>query len=65
MGAIARVQCEYKPHEKELHLRLFPSRADDDCALELWSLDYKKGVFEQEFGVKLVATLESASVAVS
>lgn len=65
MGAIARVQCEYKPHEKELHLRLFPSRANDDCALELWSLDYKKGVFEQEFGVKLVATLESASVAVS
>ena len=65
MGAINRVQCEYKPDEQELHLRLFPSRPNDDCALELWSLDYKKTVFEQEFGVKLVAKLESASVAVS
>ncbi len=65
LGAIGRVQCEYKSEEKVLHLRLFPSRPDDDCALELWSLDYKKGVLEQEFEVKLMATLESASVVVS
>jgi hypothetical protein len=28
-------------------------------------LDYKKGVFEQEYGVKVVATLEPAAVTVN
>jgi exopolyphosphatase/guanosine-5'-triphosphate,3'-diphosphate pyrophosphatase len=65
IGAIARVQCEYRPDAKELHLHLVPSQPDDDCALELWSLDYKKHVFEEEFGVKVLATLEPGSVAVS
>jgi exopolyphosphatase/guanosine-5'-triphosphate,3'-diphosphate pyrophosphatase len=65
IGAIARVECEYRPNEKELHLRLFPAQVGDDCALELWSLNYKKGVIEEELGIKLVATLESAPVTVS
>lgn len=63
IGAIVRVQCESLTEEQEFHLKIFPSRADDDCGLELWSLDYKKGVFETEFEVKLVATLESSVVA--
>lgn len=63
IGAIERLQCEYRP-EGELHLQLFPTHLEDDCALELWSLDYKKDVFEGEFNVKLVATLEPAVVAV-
>ncbi|KAB8334863.1 Ppx/GppA family phosphatase [Scytonema tolypothrichoides VB-61278] len=58
IGAIMRVQCEYLTEEQEFHLKIFPSRADDDCGLELWSLDYNKGVFESEFCVKLVANLE-------
>lgn len=62
IGAITRMQCEYLPEQQELHLKVFPSRADDDCALELWSLDYNKGVFEAEFGVKLVANLEPIAV---
>lgn len=61
IGAIARVQCEYIAEKKELYLKLYPSRTDDNCALELWSLDYKKDVFEEEFGVKLTATLESTT----
>lgn len=65
IGAIARVQCEYYPDIRELHLRLQASKPDDECALELWSLNYEKGVFEAEYGVKLVATLEAAPVAVS
>jgi exopolyphosphatase/guanosine-5'-triphosphate,3'-diphosphate pyrophosphatase len=65
IGAIERVQCNYHPDEKELYLHLFPSQPDDDCALEIWSLDYKKGVFEEEFGVKLVVTLEAAAGIVS
>lgn len=65
IGAIGQVQCEYRPDDQELHLRLQASQPDNDCALELWSLDYEKGVFEAEYGVKLVATLEPAPVAVS
>ncbi|MHC5832439.1 MAG: Ppx/GppA family phosphatase, partial [Nostoc sp.] len=63
IGAIAQVECECYPQLRQCNLLIFPSESDDDCALELWSLDYKKGVFEEEFGVKLVATLEKSSVA--
>lgn len=62
IGAIGQVQGEYLREAQEFKLRVFPSRTDDDCALELWSLDYNKGVFEAEFGVKLVANLESIAV---
>ena len=65
IGAIQRVRCEYRRDVRELHLRLEASRPDDDCALELWSLNYEKGVFEAEYAVKLVATLEPAAVVVS
>ncbi|MGK7873947.1 MAG: HD domain-containing protein [Xenococcaceae cyanobacterium] len=65
IGAIKELQCKYDPEYKKLHLRLVPSQPDDDCALELWNLDYKKSIFEEEYGVKVVATLESTPVAVS
>lgn len=64
IGAVKRVQCEYRPEVQEFHLHLQPSQPDDNCALELWSLDYKKAPFEAEYGVKLVATLEPAAVVV-
>ncbi|MBE9035024.1 Ppx/GppA phosphatase family protein [aff. Roholtiella sp. LEGE 12411] len=62
IGAIAQVQCEYYPQFRHVNLLIFSSQTDDDCALELWSLDYKKGVFEEEFGVKLIATLQNSAV---
>jgi exopolyphosphatase/guanosine-5'-triphosphate,3'-diphosphate pyrophosphatase len=62
IGAVSHVNCEYLPHANELKMLIFPSEVGDDCALELWSLDYKKGVFEQEFGVKLVANLVNTGV---
>ncbi len=65
IGAIKQVRCEYRPQVQEFHLHLEPSQPDDDCALELWSLDYKKAPFEAEYGVKLIATLELVAVAVS
>jgi exopolyphosphatase/guanosine-5'-triphosphate,3'-diphosphate pyrophosphatase len=64
IGAIERVQCQYFPHNQEFKLQIVPSHPDDDCALELWSLDYKKGAFEAEFGVKLVANLEAPGLAI-
>ncbi|MEA5577209.1 Ppx/GppA phosphatase family protein [Anabaena sp. UHCC 0451] len=61
IGAVSRVQCEYFPNIQKFQMLIFASRLGDDCALELWSLDYKKGVFENEFGVKLVANLVNIS----
>ncbi len=57
LGAIRELRCEYRPEVQELHLWLIPSFPGDDCALELWSLNYERPVFEAEFGIKLVATL--------
>jgi exopolyphosphatase/guanosine-5'-triphosphate,3'-diphosphate pyrophosphatase len=62
IGAIARVQCEYNPDSQELKLHIFPSHADEDCALELWSVNLKKDVFEAEFQLKLVPTLSTVTV---
>ncbi|MBR8826399.1 MAG: Ppx/GppA family phosphatase [Gomphosphaeria aponina SAG 52.96 = DSM 107014] len=58
IGAIKKLDCKYDAEYQKLHLRLIPAYPNDDCALELWSLDYKKEVFEEEYGVKVVATLE-------
>ena len=57
IGAIQHFECKYDAEYRQLHLHLFPVQAEDDCALELWNLDYKKVVFEEEFNVKVVATL--------
>lgn len=65
IGAIASVKCEYRPAARELHLHLQPASPDDECILERWSLDQKKGAFEAEYGVKLVTVLERVPVAVS
>ena len=61
IGAISHVQCEYVPNFKEFKMLIFPSLIDDECALEMWSLDYKKGVFEEEFGLRFVAILMNTS----
>ena len=58
IGAISRIECDYSQDNKELHLKLFPSNPDDDCDIELWSFGYSKLVFEEQFGVNLVASLQ-------
>ncbi|XHU96692.1 MAG: Ppx/GppA family phosphatase [cyanobacterium endosymbiont of Rhopalodia gibba] len=55
--AIKTVNCRYNEEDKELYLHLLPTDSNDDCALELWNLNYNKLVFENEFGVKVIATL--------
>jgi exopolyphosphatase/guanosine-5'-triphosphate,3'-diphosphate pyrophosphatase len=64
IGAIEKIECHYSNTHRELYLYLFPKQEDDDCALELWSLDYKKVIFEEEFGVKVVASLEAKSLVI-
>jgi exopolyphosphatase/guanosine-5'-triphosphate,3'-diphosphate pyrophosphatase len=58
LGAIKYVQCDLDAKQRELHLYLMPAFPNDDCALELWSLDYKKDIFEAEFDVTLIPHLE-------
>jgi exopolyphosphatase/guanosine-5'-triphosphate,3'-diphosphate pyrophosphatase len=57
IGAISHIQCEYFLNFKEFKMFIFPSMINDECALEMWSLDYKKGIFEEEFGLKFAAIL--------
>lgn len=59
IGAIRSIKCQYLP-EQEMRLLIDSSQPMDDCALELWSLDYKKGSFETEYGIKLVPVLRSS-----
>jgi exopolyphosphatase/guanosine-5'-triphosphate,3'-diphosphate pyrophosphatase len=65
IGAIKQVTCQHRPEARELRLSIQPAQVGDDCALELWSLDFKKESFETEFGLMLVPVLESAPVPVN
>jgi exopolyphosphatase/guanosine-5'-triphosphate,3'-diphosphate pyrophosphatase len=60
IGAVQQVRCEFRPEAQELHLWLQPMQPGDDCALELWSVNYKKATFEAEYGLKLLPQLETA-----
>lgn len=57
IGAIDSLQAQFEAETRVLTLHLKPARPYEDCASELWSLDYKKELFEEEFGVKLAAQL--------
>ncbi len=56
-GAIARVRCHFDPKQRILDVTVIPHEIGDDCALELWSLDYKKPIFEEEFDIQLKAKI--------
>ncbi len=56
-GAVARVRCDFDSKQKVLDVTVIPHEIGDDCALELWSLDYKKPIFEEEFNIQLQAKL--------
>ncbi|WP_083260489.1 HD domain-containing protein [Cyanobacterium sp. IPPAS B-1200] len=57
LGAIKNLECKYDSEYDKLHLHLTPTVKNDDCALELWNLEYKKPIFENEFEVKVLANL--------
>jgi exopolyphosphatase/guanosine-5'-triphosphate,3'-diphosphate pyrophosphatase len=64
IGAISDFKCEHRPEVREFHLRLQLLNPSDDCTLELWSLDYKKPSFEDEYNLTLVVTREQTMVPV-
>ncbi len=65
IGAISRIQCDYNPQTKDFKLRIYPLHPNDDCSLEMWSLDYSKEVFETEFNLKVTVVLEPTVITVS
>lgn len=63
IGAIRQVRCEFNGETRELRLLLQAAHPDDDCALELWSLDNKKGSLEEGYHIHLTPILEPVSIA--
>jgi exopolyphosphatase/guanosine-5'-triphosphate,3'-diphosphate pyrophosphatase len=64
IGAVAQVNCQCHWEAGEFQISLKPADPQDDCALELWSLNFEKEAFEIEYGLKVVASLESLAVVV-
>lgn len=59
IGAIKHVICQPHPESQTFRLLIQPANLEDDCALELWSLNYKKASFETEFGLRLEPVLDT------
>lgn len=57
IGAIKSVHCYFDADAHVLHMDVKAANPNDDCASELWNLDYKKDYFEQVFEVTLQAHL--------
>ncbi|HSM81956.1 MAG TPA: Ppx/GppA phosphatase family protein [Nodosilinea sp.] len=57
IGAIKSIHCHFDADAHLLNMEVKAANPNDDCASELWNLDYKKDYFEQVFEVKLGARL--------
>jgi exopolyphosphatase / guanosine-5'-triphosphate,3'-diphosphate pyrophosphatase len=57
IGAVQKICCDWEPNTNKFQIQLIPKDPNDDCQLELWSLDFKKAWFEQEFNLKVQGTL--------
>ncbi len=57
MGAIAQVRCQLDADSQTLYLNLRPRDRQDDCLLELWSLEQNKVEVEKAFGVRVLPIL--------
>lgn len=62
IGAIERIRCQVLPELQEMRLYLTAVDLEDDCELELWSLNLKKSSFEAAYGLKLTPVLEGVPV---
>ncbi len=60
-GAIANLETHHDRSAGAITITITPVRADNNCELELWNINYKKEWFEEVFGLKLKAQLASHS----
>ena len=59
VGAVANISATYDSENHALYMDVKSASPDDDCASELWNLDYKKDYFEDVFETTLKARLVS------
>ncbi|MBD2232911.1 Ppx/GppA phosphatase family protein [Phormidium tenue] len=59
IGAVESIHCNFDADAHLLTIEVKAANPNDDCASELWNLDYKKTYFEQVFEVNLTAHLVS------
>ncbi|MGB6015659.1 MAG: Ppx/GppA phosphatase family protein, partial [Nodosilinea sp.] len=57
IGAADSIHCYFDADAQLLNMEVKAADPGDDCASELWNLNYKKDYFEQVFEVKLLAQL--------
>ena len=57
IGAIDRFEIKLNIDSQAVVLQIYPKDPQDNCALELWSLDYKKPSFERTFRLTLSGKL--------
>lgn len=57
VSAVDSIHCTYDANHRRLYLYLTPKAESDRCELEIWNLNYKKDVFEEEFEVELKVAL--------
>lgn len=62
VGAIKQLRCEVLPEAGEMRLYFSASDPEDDCELEMWSLNLEKSSFEEAYGLKLIPILEGVPV---
>lgn len=60
-GAIADIEAQYDQNKRTITLKITPVRADNNCELEMWNIDYKKEWFEEVFKVQLTPQLAALS----
>lgn len=57
IGAVAGIQCHFDHEAHTLYLDVKAANPEEDCASELWNLDFKKDYFEAVFETTLKAKL--------
>ncbi|MEM1370209.1 MAG: Ppx/GppA phosphatase family protein [Cyanobacteria bacterium P01_H01_bin.15] len=57
VGAIATLDVKFDERDRRLSLGLSPKFPGDACELEVWNLNFRKDVFEEEFEVTVSATV--------
>jgi exopolyphosphatase / guanosine-5'-triphosphate,3'-diphosphate pyrophosphatase len=60
IGAVKDISCDWQPATRTFQIQVIPKNTGDGCELELWSLDFKKAWFEQEFNLQFKATIQPA-----
>jgi len=57
IGAVESLGCELDLSHKVMYLHINPRNSQDDCALEIWSIEQNKEAFEKTYNLRVVPVL--------